>query len=250
MIIKTFQVGDKFNGLTISSSIYKTMIESGNKRRFWLCDCECGKQIWVATTRLIKGTTKSCGCYRWNKNHIHIGDRFDKLTIIDFSHKNEPHLSNVWKCRCDCGKEILMETTQLFAKRNKIISCGSNECVFQRGFDDISLSAKRSLMTQYKINATKRKMEFNLNENEFITLTSDNCYYCGIQPLQRIKNNKSIYIYNGIDRIDNQIGYNISNTVTCCKQCNYAKRNMSSSDFYNWIQKIYKNLSNKRILCQ
>ena len=35
MIIKTFQVGDKFNGLTISSSIYKTMIESGNKRRFW-----------------------------------------------------------------------------------------------------------------------------------------------------------------------------------------------------------------------
>lgn len=33
-----------------------------NKRYEWLCECECGKKIWVKTSSLINGHTKSCGC--------------------------------------------------------------------------------------------------------------------------------------------------------------------------------------------
>lgn len=33
-----------------------------NKRYEWLCECECGKKVWVKTANLINGHTKSCGC--------------------------------------------------------------------------------------------------------------------------------------------------------------------------------------------
>ena len=45
------------------------------------------------------------------------------------------------------------------------------------------------------------------------------------------------YLHNGIDRIDNNIGYESKNVVSCCKICNYAKSNMNYKDFILWIQK-------------
>lgn len=33
-----------------------------NKRYEWLCECKCGKKVWVKTANLINGHTKSCGC--------------------------------------------------------------------------------------------------------------------------------------------------------------------------------------------
>ena len=45
---------------------------------------------------------------------------------------------------------------------------------------------------------------------------------------------------NGIDRIDNNIGYTNENSVPCCKTCNFAKNILSESQFYLWIKKIYE----------
>jgi len=33
-----------------------------NRNRWWVCDCECGKQIEVRTDQLVLGITRSCGC--------------------------------------------------------------------------------------------------------------------------------------------------------------------------------------------
>lgn len=30
----------------------------------WLCHCDCGKEVVVSSNAIIKGNTKSCGCYR------------------------------------------------------------------------------------------------------------------------------------------------------------------------------------------
>lgn len=45
---------------------------------------------------------------------------------------------------------------------------------------------------------------------------------------------------NGIDRLDSNIGYNIENCVTCCKQCNIMKNVWSEKDFLNKIKEIYE----------
>lgn len=34
-----------------------------NKRAYWICKCDCGNLISVATNNLRNGHTKSCGCY-------------------------------------------------------------------------------------------------------------------------------------------------------------------------------------------
>lgn len=34
-----------------------------HKKALWLCVCECGKRVVVSAGELIKGDTKSCGCF-------------------------------------------------------------------------------------------------------------------------------------------------------------------------------------------
>ena len=48
------------------------------------------------------------------------------------------------------------------------------------------------------------------------------------------------FVYNGLDRVDNEKGYTIDNVVPCCKHCNYAKRNRSVEEFIDWIAQVYE----------
>lgn len=64
----------------------------------------------------------------------------------------------------------------------------------------------------YKKTAKRSDLEFLLTEKEFSLFWKQNCFYC---------NDKIETI--GLDRIDNNIGYNINNIVSCCIECNYLK---------------------------
>lgn len=50
--------GKRYGKLTVIERIYKT----GNKRTFWRCKCDCGKETVVSASHLKDGHTKSCGC--------------------------------------------------------------------------------------------------------------------------------------------------------------------------------------------
>lgn len=67
---------------------------------------------------------------------------------------------------------------------------------------------RSALNPKYKYyirNAEKRKLDFTLTIEEFDTITSQPCYYCGANGLR-----------NGIDRIDCNKGYIINNCLPCC----------------------------------
>jgi hypothetical protein len=72
-----------------------------------------------------------------------------------------------------------------------------------------------------------------ISEKQFESITKKDCNYCG-------KNGP-----NGIDRIDNSIGYIKVNCVACCKHCNYAKGNLSIADFNTWTKRFVKNQNEK-----
>ena len=57
--------GKKFGRLTVAE---KTDLRTKHGSIIWLCKCECGKSVNVASGNLIRGITKSCGCY--NKQRI------------------------------------------------------------------------------------------------------------------------------------------------------------------------------------
>lgn len=49
------------------------------------------------------------------------GKRFGRLTVVSFSHKSECG-KNYWVCHCDCGKEIITNSSNLITNQSK--SCG------------------------------------------------------------------------------------------------------------------------------
>lgn len=87
---------------------------------------------------------------------------------------------------------------------------------------------------EYKKSAKKRNLSFNITELDCIPYFNTLCYYCNNQI-------KGI----GIDRIDNNIGYELENLVPCCYQCNIMKHTSSQENFINHIKLILKNLENK-----
>lgn len=54
----------------------------GTRRKMWRCRCECGNESVIAENNLKNGTTKSCGCWKYEKikerNTLHGGSN-DRL---------------------------------------------------------------------------------------------------------------------------------------------------------------------------
>lgn len=84
-----------------------------------------------------------------------------------------------------------------------------------------------TLYKRYKYSAEEREYKFELSTNSFKRLIYSNCYYCGIEPKQI----HGQLLYNGIDRLDNNKGYNSDNCLACCKVCNRGKSTMNSDEF-------------------
>lgn len=117
---------------------------------------------------------------------------------------------------------------------------------------DYGECAFNKLVRDLKGRANKRRWVFNLTNERIRELTSSNCKYCGCEPSQiknmGVKQNiNGDYIYNGLDRVDSNLGYIEGNVVPCCKVCNYAKRKMSLFEFVNWINRVHNNLHQKKI---
>lgn len=98
-------------------------------------------------------------------------------------------------------------------------------------------SAKHSLFASYRKIAQNKGLEFSLTEEEFIFFTSQRCGYCFALPsnVKKTQYDNGTYTYNGLDRIDNSLGYSMTNIIPCCKRCNVAKSDRSLIDFKQWL---------------
>jgi len=96
---------------------------------------------------------------------------------------------------------------------------------------------------QYKATAKLKNRKFKLTKKQFRYLTSLNCSYCNSKPntirKTHIKKYNGAYQYNGIDRVDNDQGYTIENSVTCCELCNRMKAKLTKDKFLSHIFKIF-----------
>ena len=182
-----------------------------------------------------------------------IGRRYGKLLVIERTHKPEnSHRRQQgawWNCLCDielggCGTTKPIMAVDL--KSERVLSCG---CWQGWKRKSKGVSAFNRLVRQYKRHALKRSYAFLLSDDEVKELTSQNCFYCNVEPMQIVKSefNAGDYVYNGIDRVDSSLGYFYENCVPCCHQCNRAKSNMTTEEFINWISIIYERKN--EILC-
>ncbi len=176
-----------------------------------------------------------------------IGQFIGRYGIIDqFYIYDEKYTRNIlwFTCKCICGNIKNVRSSSLL--HGKILSCGClTKIRMKLNNPAICLSYGESsfntLYKWYKDNASKRNLEFSLTKEQFKVLTKGQCVECGIFPLQichpRQKDkyySNGEYIYNGIDRRDNNLGYELENCVTCCGRCNQSKLNMSIEEWNQW----------------
>lgn len=141
----------------------------------------------------------------------------------------------MWTCICDCGRTKAIPAEYLVRGSTK--SCGCK--VVTNGIP--RLTNHQRLYNSWKINSSVKPKNPNLTLEQFTELVSDNCYYCNVEPLQiYVPSMNEVLYYNGIDRIDNSIGYEYHNCRPCCGDCNRMKLQMSEDQFFDKIKKIYE----------
>lgn len=175
------------------------------------------------------------------------GKRFGKLVVINRA-SNTAYKHVRWHVHCDCGNDKIVSGKNL--KHGDSTSCGCYAREINSSVD--GLASARGIYWNYFRRARKSGFPFEFSLELFFVMTSNNCYYCDISPCSkyRAKGCRDVFIYNGIDRKDNTVGYTLDNCVPCCKVCNIAKRTMTEQEFYEWISRLYTNLkATDRIKC-
>jgi hypothetical protein len=238
------ETGKRYGMLTvIEKSDYKG---KGEHAQRWRCECDCGGVIIARGRELRGGRTSSCGCQRYIKAGIAnrkdlTGMVFGNVTAIRNTGEKKDG-NYLWECICVCGNHCFYRTSNLLG--GAITSCGCWRLPITEG------RQIERLYNSYKNKAEEKDRIFDISLKEFVDFIKGNCFYCGNPPSQIIKRrNGRIYplVYNGIDRVNNDVGYIKSNCVTCCGKCNHMKFKMDKEDFLSHINNIYlyQSLKNK-----
>lgn len=171
---------------------------------------------------------------------------FGSLTILDFGKVVGKNRIVSTLCVCGVYKKIRIE---------HITTGGTTSCGCHTHHFAVTLSktlknnkqlpfgeaARNSLYGKYKRVARKRGYIWELSDDQFYTLTKGNCHYCGVPANQvhRTQYKSGVYIYNGVDRKNNTVGYTSDNCVSCCTFCNKAKSTTSYDDFIAWVARVH-----------
>lgn len=221
------EVGNRYGKLLI---IEKASIVYGVGAR-WVCRCDCGNTVVVRGNQLRKGMQNNCGCEPTSYVNL-VGQRFGKLVVVSRV-PNARRNATRFLCRCDCGRDVTRLSSSL--KSGAAVSCGcwkslpSNEGAF------------RALYRATEYNASYRGILWEISEDFFRWITKQPCHYCGEEPYQiyQPRRNTGGYVFNGVDRVDNEVGYVEGNCVPSCGVCNYMKSATSVGDFKEWIVSVY-----------
>lgn len=153
-------VGRTFGRLTV------LRLEGPGRR--YRCSCRCGSEVVVRASSLTTGHTQSCGCYNKQRlSEVHTGRkytlgrpvankldrtgcRYGKLTALKYQGAGR------WSCRCDCGTEVSVLSTNLshMAKANG----GCRECGILATRKDITGERVGLLVAVSSDNASRRPL--------------------------------------------------------------------------------------------
>jgi hypothetical protein len=185
-----------------------------------------------------------------------VGKKFNKLTVIGTSNiRLHGHVCVV--CKCECGNEKVVSLSDLYADKIKSCGCASKEKNSKKRMDYIRAMIVKSdpKIGSAKVVYKRVYGDGNLLFDDFLMLSQLNCFYCGAEPANRfnvyVYNNShktfsaerirdGYFIYNGLDRVNNDLPHNKENVVPCCYPCNIAKLDRGQEEFIQWAKRVAK----------
>lgn len=125
------------------------------------CECECGTRKPVMVKNLVRNLSKDCGCGRKATISINFskdltGQKFGRLTVLHSLEKRSKSGHKLYKCICDCGNEVVVQTNLLTTHHTS--SCGC-------------------LLSYYNMYIDKLLTDKNIEHESEYTIYIDDCYY-------------------------------------------------------------------------
>lgn len=178
--------------------------------------------------------------------------KFNKLTFIKATDKKHRKAIR-WEALCDCGNTTIV--TPCDVTSGNTTSCG---CYRLQRLKETCVETGKKARKYIPLISSARSVWSNYKGcsfEYFFKLSQQNCHYCN-RPPHRTFNvagnpnsqyktedqiNNGNFTYNGLDRVNSQLGHVEGNLVTCCYDCNKAKSALSQTEFFNLIKMIYQN---------
>jgi hypothetical protein len=217
--------GTRVNRLVLIKELEE---KDGSGYHKWECLCDCGNTKIVSGKRLIGGFITSCGCMGW----IDLtGQKFGKLMVIKPS-KRGPRSTTRWLCKCDCGKDHVVDGTAL--RSGHIRSCG---CLLR---DEQYETIKRIAYSSHLFHAKERGYVSELVFEQYCGIASHPCVYCNAFSIRKNPKTKAEMNFNSVDRKDNEPYYTLENSQSVCFNCQEMKMDRTHKEFLDHIQAIHK----------
>ena len=201
--------GQRFGMLTVVKYV-------GMRRRnaHWLCKCDCGGETVTATSTLLQGNIKSCGC-------LHTKQASELCVKRNTTHgsSKEP-LYFVWKT---------MRQRCLNPKQHDYKWYGAKGIKICKEWDDYTVFRECSMSNGYKKGLTIDRIDVDKDYGP------DNCRWITIQEQQR---NKKSYGNRWLGR---PCMYNSDCTwkgIEICKTCKYRKQRRELYKQKSWRELI------------
>lgn len=216
--------GQRFGRLT---AISPTRDENGHT--MWSCQCDCGTKIVTYTTSLLSGRSKSCGC--WHREYcgqqaarmftkpIEPGTRFARLTVLDIARRGgATGLS--YRCRCDCGKEVVVQGGHLQSGHTLSCSCYSHEMAGKRMITH-GLSGKPGF-SAYR-HAIRREVDSEWTPQMSVALLE-------LQPACVVCGDTETLAVDHVLPVSKGHGLRPGNAAVLCRSCNSHKHDKDLQD--------------------
>ena len=169
---------------------------------------------------------------------MNVGDTFGAWTVVGEGQWGSGAKYLVFEH--ECGNQRKVEPYRAGKAMQACKKCEARAS-YRRDAEDIIINKE---YRAYKFSAKKRGYAFELTKEYFKAIMLEKCFYCGREPYnvkQVTPTRQSIWYegqtlkLNGVDRVDNTLGYTKDNCVPCCTDCNFAKRDKSLEE---WVQQI------------
>lgn len=99
---------------------------------------------------------------------------------------------------------------------------------------------EKHVIRGYKRHACTKGVSYALTDRQALNIMRKPCHYCGVgcSNFMRLSGPQQGFLYTGIDRRNNDVGYLPRNCVPCCSLCNRAKSTRAEKEFIAWARRL------------
>ena len=110
--------------------------EKSGEKILWDCKCDCGNLCKKTKDVLMKPTKRLKACSIRCSSSIPIGTKIGKLTVLELI--AEEGQETKYKCKCDCGNIVTVDSLKLKNKTTKSCGCYRKERMSEIGKNNSS----------------------------------------------------------------------------------------------------------------